>query len=165
VVTAANQVLTLNNAGSDDQTEAHFYLGKVAYTSGDLDKAFNEFTIVSKASSGVMGAESAYRIAEIYYGRSLLKQAEEQRWYVIKSKPTQDYWIAKSYLLIADIYTAQGDFFQAKSTLQSVIDNYKGSDDIIPSAKQKLEEVKKAEANKSKLQPDNLSENDDSESQ
>jgi len=33
------------------------------------------------------------------------------------------------------------DNFQAKATLQSVIDNYKGDDDILPAAKQKLEQL------------------------
>ena len=85
-----------------------------------------------------------------------MKQAESQCWDVIKKKSSSDYWIAKSYLLLADIYEAQNDWFQAKATLQSVIDNYKGNDDIIPYAKKEMEEVKAAEAGSSKLQPDNV---------
>jgi hypothetical protein len=33
------------------------------------------------------------------------------------------------------------DSFQAKATLQSIIDNYKGDDDILPTARQKLEQL------------------------
>jgi TolA-binding protein len=164
VTDAANRILSLTNAGAGDQTEARFYLGRVAYAEKDFDKAFAEFTIVSKASSGADGAESAYRIAEIYFGRNQLKQAEEQCWYVVKSKSAQDYWIAKSYLLIADVFMAQGDLFQANATLQSIIDNYKGSDDIVPQANQKLDVVKAKEAEKSKLIPDEpIKENDETE--
>jgi TolA-binding protein len=159
---AANLILSLNNASSDDETEAHFYLGKIAYSANDLDKAFTEFSTVSKATSSVMGAESSYRIAEIYFKKDELKQAEDQSWDVIKKKPSSDYWIAKSYLLIADIYEAQGDYFQAKATLQSVLDNYKGNDDIIPHARKKMEEVKAKEAGNSKLQPDNTMQDEDS---
>lgn len=36
----------------EDQTEAHFYLGRVAFATNDFDKAFTEFSVVSKASSG-----------------------------------------------------------------------------------------------------------------
>jgi len=163
--TAANLVLSLNNASSDDETEAHYYLGKIAYSSNDLDKAFTEFSAVSHATSSVMGAEASYRIAEIYFKKDELKQAESQSWDVIKKKTASDYWIAKSYLLIADIYEAQGDWFQAKATLQSVIDNYKGNDDIIPYARKEMEEVKAKEAGNSKLQPDNVIQEEDSTQQ
>ena len=33
------------------------------------------------------------------------------------------------------------DSFQAKATLQSIIENYKGNDDILPIAKQKLDKI------------------------
>jgi len=112
-----------------------------------------------------MGAESSYRIAEIYFKKDELKQAESQSWDVIKKKPASDYWIAKSYLLIADIYEAQSDWFQAKATLQSVIENYKGNDDIIPYARKEMEEVKAKEAGNSKLQPDNIIQDEDSTQQ
>jgi hypothetical protein len=45
-----------------------------------------------------------------------------------------------AYLLLADILIKQNDFFQAKATLQSLIDNYEGQD-ILTLAKQKLIEV------------------------
>ena len=42
-----------------------------------------------------------------------------------------------------------GDTFQAKSTLQSIIDKYKVKDDgIIESARQKLDEIKANETGK-----------------
>lgn len=159
---AANLVLSLNNASHDDQIEAHFYLGKVAYAANDAEKAFNEFSIVSKATSSAIGAESSYRMGEIYFKKNGLKQAEAQCWDVIKKKSGSDYWTAKSYLLLADIYQAQNDWFQAKATLQSVLDNYKGIDDIIPYAKKELDEVKAAEAGSSKLETDNINPEEES---
>jgi TolA-binding protein len=57
----------------------------------------------------------------------------------VKDLPNYDYWVTKTFILLADNYVALKDTFQAKATLQSVIDNYKGDDDILPTAKQKLE--------------------------
>ncbi len=159
---AANMVLSSANASSDDQLEAHFYIAKSAYAANDFDKAFSEFSVVSKSNSSVIGAEAGYRVAEIYFKRNDLTKAEEQSWNVIKQKPTHNYWIAKAYLLLADIYDMQGDFFQSKSTLQSIIDNYKGDDDILPAARKKMEEVKAKEATQSKLLPDNTAQETDS---
>lgn len=49
------------------------------------------------------------------------------------------YWLAKSFLLLSDIYVINKDSFQAKANLQSVIDNYDNANDgIIEEAKLKL---------------------------
>jgi hypothetical protein len=49
--------------------------------------------------------------------------------------------VAKSFILLADNYVALKDIFQAKSTLQSIIENYEGDDDILPTAKEKLQAI------------------------
>ena len=67
--------------------------------------------------------------------------AEKQCYKVIEQKPSYNYWIAKSYLLLGDIFFAENDLFNAKATLQSIIDNYKADDDILPEAKTKLAAV------------------------
>ena len=58
-----------------------------------------------------------------------------------KELPNYDYWIAKTYILLADDYVALKDNFQAKATLQSILDNYKGNDDILATAQQKLNRI------------------------
>jgi len=56
--------------------------------------------------------------------------------------PTHDYWVAKSFLLLADTYLVLKDEFQAKSTLESVIENYENkNDDILPEAKKRLDKI------------------------
>jgi hypothetical protein len=62
---------------------------------------------------------------------------------LINNLPSFDYWVAKSFILLADNYLALKDEFQAKSTLQSVLDNYTGDDDILPTAKEKLDALNK----------------------
>ncbi|HQS06407.1 MAG TPA: hypothetical protein PLT16_12320, partial [Daejeonella sp.] len=58
--------------------------------------------------------------------------------------PSHDYWVAKTYILIADNYVAMKDIFQAKSTLQSIIENYENKeDDILTLATEKLDLLNK----------------------
>jgi len=58
--------------------------------------------------------------------------------------PSHDYWVAKTYILIADNYFAMKDIFQAKSTLQSVIENYDEKEDgILLLAQEKLDSLNK----------------------
>jgi len=57
---------------------------------------------------------------------------------------SDDYFIAKSFILLSDIYFSQGNKFQAKATLESIIDNYSG-EDLIIIAKQKREKIIESE--------------------
>ena len=52
-----------------------------------------------------------------------------------------DYWVAKTFILLADNYLGLKDKAQAKSTLLSIIDGYEGKDEIIPTAKEKLGKI------------------------
>jgi hypothetical protein len=51
------------------------------------------------------------------------------------------------------------DNFQAQATLQSIIDNYKGDDDILPEAKQKLEQLSPQDKTEQKPDSDNVKKN------
>ena len=53
--------------------------------------------------------------------------------------PNHNYWVAKAYILLADNYVKLKDTFQAKATLQSIVDGYRGDDDILTTARQKLD--------------------------
>jgi TolA-binding protein len=55
-----------------------------------------------------------------------------------------DYWYAKSFILLADCYAKTGDYFQAKSTLQSIIDKYEGAE-LVQIAKDKLKAIQEME--------------------
>lgn len=160
VLAAAQRVLTAENAKNADLLEAHYYQAKVYEDQNELTKAFAEYAIVSKEKS-LTGAEASYRMAEIYYRQRNLTAAEEQCYALLKQKPGYDYWIAKSYLLIADIFESDSDYFQAKSTLQSIIDNYKGADEIVGVARDKLAKVVEKESAQSRVKAEN--ENNDME--
>ncbi|MFW5768305.1 MAG: hypothetical protein ACOCXO_08070, partial [Bacteroidota bacterium] len=57
-------------------------------------------------------------------------------------------WLAKSFLLLADMYADKEAYFQARHILQSVIDNYNSeSDGIKLEAQDKLQEVIELEEN------------------
>src|SRR5690606_20074834 len=92
-------------------------------------------------SQTIVGAEAKYNIGKLQYEAGEYKAAQETAFDLIKNMPSYDYWVAKSFILLADCYTKLKDEFQAKSTLQSIIENYEGKDDIIPTAKERLEKL------------------------
>jgi tetratricopeptide (TPR) repeat protein len=100
--------------------------------------ALEEFKKVAVEVKSAEGAESKYRIAEIYYQRKEIENAEKViSDFADKTTPHQ-YWMAKSFILWADIFRDRGDDFQAIQTLQSLIDYYEKNDDgILAEAKAK----------------------------
>ena len=64
-----------------------------------------------------------------------------------------DYWIVKSYILLADIFIKQKDYFNAKATLTSVVKRTKNTE-LKQEASKKLAEVKTLEKHHSKLKDD-----------
>jgi TolA-binding protein len=138
-------------AKEDDLNEANLYLGKIAQLQKQYNDAITYFNKVYKSTKTEMGAESGYRIAECYYSIKDAKNAEVWCYKIIEQTPTYDYWLAKSYLLLTDLFIDDADYFNAKATLNSIIDNYKLNDDIVPAAKEKLNKVLELESGKSKM--------------
>jgi tetratricopeptide (TPR) repeat protein len=100
-----------------------------------------------------MGAESQYYIAQIRFEENKLKEAEEECFRLIDNFSSYDHWYIKSYILLADIYAKKGNLFQAKATLQSVIEN---TDDepLKNEALQKLNKIYEHENKTSRLLPE-----------
>jgi len=80
-------------------------------------------------------------VGQLQYDNKEYDKAQETAFDVINNRETQEYWVAKSFVLLADTYARKGNAFQAKSTLKSVIENYEKDDDIVPSAKERLQKL------------------------
>ena len=59
------------------------------------------------------------------------------------------YWLAKLFILIGDNYTSLEDFYQAKATYESILENYKGDKELLDEARTKLQHAKDEELKKS----------------
>lgn len=90
---------------------------------------------------GAIGAEANYYLALLNFQQQKNKEAEKIILNLQNNYASHDYWVAKGFVLLSDVYVQLGNAFQAKVTLQSVLENYKGDDDIIPAAKEKLSQL------------------------
>ncbi len=151
VMEAADRLLLLPGLAAEDRTEARFYAGRAAMALGQDARAMDDLQAVFQVSATAMGAEAGYHVAQMYFRKNQLRNAEDQCWKVIRQKPAHDYWIAKSFLLLAAIFEQEGDYFQAAATLQSLVDNYTGQDDIKPEALRRLEAVRSKQQAESRL--------------
>lgn len=122
---------------------AHLYTAKAKQQQGDKESTLKELNLAALKSKSAASAEARYLVALQQYKNKEYDKAEKSAFDVIENMDSNDYWVAKSFILLADTYARKGNAVQAKSTLESVIENYEADDDIIPEAKVKLQKLKK----------------------
>jgi hypothetical protein len=103
-----------------------------------------------------MGAESKYGMARIYFGRDSLAQSEKLVFELVNQVPSYGYWVAKSLVLLSDIYVKKEDYFQAKAVLESILNNYDGEEmkKVARERLSKIESLEKKEDQEQKPAPE-----------
>jgi TolA-binding protein len=157
----AKLVREYEKSSQEDKFKTGLYAGIAYLQKGDTTSAVKEFDYTVANTKTIAAAEAKYNIAQIEYNKGRYRSSQKTCFDLVKELPNYDYWVAKTYILLADNYVAMKDNFQAKATLQSIIDNYKADDDILPTAKDKLErlspgstKVSKQSQPKKEIQPD-----------
>jgi len=123
VLVMAKTILTSTFVSDQTMKKAHAYRAHAALKVGDLNLANQEYTVVSKITAGSTAAEAKYYQALIQYKLGNYKASEKIVFELINEFGSYDIWIAKGFILLADIYAKYGNTFQAKQTLQSIIEN------------------------------------------
>lgn len=145
----ADTLISLPNVESQAQREVQFYRARSLQRQGKNEEALTAYQAI-KGLKGGLQAEHGYRIAEMQFALGNAKDAEASAAANLKTAAGNEYWVVKSYLLIADILVQQKDYFNAKATLQSVISNTKNVA-LKAEAKDKLANAQKLEKDSSKL--------------
>ncbi|HEY5392930.1 MAG TPA: tetratricopeptide repeat protein [Hanamia sp.] len=121
--TVAKDLLNKKGLSTDDKSIANLVLGKSLEVNNQYDEAIAAFKQVSALNKSEWGAESRYETANCYFSLNQLSTAEKAALEVIKVTGSYDYWVAKAYILLGDIYLKEKDYFNAKATYKSVADN------------------------------------------
>lgn len=147
LITYATKVLALSNLDEATKVDALLYLGVAYKMNGDYSKANVELEKCHKLTKTIAGAEAKYHLSEILFIQKEYAKCEKSIMELVKQKPSFDYWIAKGLILLGKNYKETKDYFNAKHTLNSVINNYNGKDktEIIAEAQQVMKEVTDAE--------------------
>ncbi|RAK70052.1 tetratricopeptide repeat protein [Hymenobacter edaphi] len=133
----AAEIVTEGSAAPTIISAAKLYVGKADYKAGNLDAAVAGLT-ESARTVDVNGAEAQYLLADVLYQQKKYEPALDAAFKLNSDFNQFDLWLGRAFLLIADIYRDQGEAFQAKATLNSIIDNKFPVPEIIEEAKRKL---------------------------
>ncbi|MDR0713278.1 MAG: tetratricopeptide repeat protein [Bacteroidales bacterium] len=156
-IEAADKVLNDKDLPEENIREATFILARSYQEEKNFDRSMEEYRKVAKEVSSREGAESKYHIIEILVNEGKLKDAEDEIFDFVAQNTPHQYFMAKSFILLSDIYAAWEDDFQAIHTLQSVIDNYDSKDDGIIELAQSKKIALEAKVNATKeIKPEDI---------
>jgi TolA-binding protein len=149
-VANATDLLAEKAAGTDDKVLANLAIAKSAQLGGDCETAITNYRSVATLSKAAYGAEARYEIANCFYTQNKLNDAEKAAFDVIKKSGSYEEWVTKAYILLGDVYYKEKDYFNAKATYKSVVDNAK-IESLRQEAEKKLKDVTAEEASGSKV--------------
>jgi len=148
---AISSIQQISTAPDKLQTEAIFFQALCAMDEKRYKDAQLSFTAVISKIDNEWSAASRYYLARIHHVEKRFKETEDACFDVINNYPSYAYWLVKTYILLSDNYLAQGNAFQAKVTLESILDNYAKDDDARREAAQKYEVLLEQEKNNSRI--------------
>jgi len=150
----AKDLLNEKGSSTDDKILANMVIAKSYQTNNQCETALQYFRTVAALSKAAYGAEARYQVADCLFQQNQLKDAEKAAFEVINKSGSYELWVTKSYMLLGEVYFREKDYFNAKATFQSVLENAK-IEDLRQQAQQRLNQVVDEEKKNSKLSNDN----------
>jgi TolA-binding protein len=141
-IAAADKIISYPNIPQELEREAIFIRAKARYSLNDFDEALADFRKTSNEIISAEGAESKYMVAELLFRKGNTAESEKVVTEFIDQNTPHQFWMAKTFLLLADISIKKNDLLQARATLQSLSEYYTNKDDgILDEVKAKLETI------------------------
>lgn len=118
-----NQLLSNNRTNDLTAASANLIIGKSKYYLGNGDDALTHLKPLIGDTPDERGAEAYLYVSKVYYEQQKYDIALENLFVLTNDFSAYEYWQGEAYLLMADIYIATDEIFQAKATLNSLIEN------------------------------------------
>lgn len=142
IILAATDILSDAKLSPELANEAHYYRALVYMDQGKTEGAMDDWKVLAQDTRNVYGAEAKYRVAQIYFDAGQTDKAEQEVLNYIEISTPHTYWLARSFVLLADVYMKLGRNLDAKQYLLSLKQNYQADDDIAAMIESRLEKLK-----------------------
>ncbi len=143
--------VVLNEPGLMDENlwqQGKLTLSKTAFEKENYDVAITHLDTLSTVNNKT-GAEAKYLLARAYHFKGEYGKSDTAIYRLVDQVPSFPYWIAKGFILLADNFMEAEDFYNARITYQSVIDNADNAE-LNELAKEKLNTLNVLENGKKK---------------
>lgn len=145
-VQSAKIVLDVAKGQEELVREVRYKRAKSFLVMANNDKAETDLRKLALETQSAEGAEAKYLLAKVYFDQAQFDKSEKEINQFIEMNSPHHYWLAESFLLLSDVFIKKDDAFQARYTLQSIVDNYATKNDgILERAQAKLDILLAAE--------------------
>ncbi|RYY16717.1 MAG: tetratricopeptide repeat protein, partial [Chitinophagaceae bacterium] len=108
-----------------DKVLANMAIARSYKNKDQCELAITQYRTIIALSKSAYAAEARYEIAHCYYLQNKFSDAEKAAFEVINKAGSYEDWVTRAYVLLGDVYMKTKDYFNAKATYQSVVDNAK----------------------------------------
>ena len=102
-----------------------------------------DLKVLAKDTRNLYGAEAKFLVAQQLYNAKEYAAAEKELLNYIDQSTPHTYWLARSFVLLSDVYVAMGKNLDARQYLLSLQQNYTGNDDIANMIESRLKNLNK----------------------
>lgn len=129
-VAIANEIITDPRSNDELKAEALYNRSKAYLALKQFPEAEADLKILAADTRTENGAEANYLLANLYFEQAKMTEVEAEVMAFAKKNTAYPFWLARSFVLLADMYIKQNNDFQAKQYLLSLQKNYKQTDEI-----------------------------------
>lgn len=119
----AQQIIEKGLVSANAHTSALLHLGKTAFARGQYDSARRYFDETIGVALDENAAEAKYTLAQILSIEENYEASNELLYELHQQFASIGFWYDKSFVLIADNFMQLDELFQARETLNSLIEN------------------------------------------
>lgn len=143
VIAAADRLLQDGAKTSPDvAAEARLLRAHAYMTQNNTDAAVADLQALSEDTRTVYGAQGTVELAQYAYDTRQYASAETLLTTFINSGTTHSYWLARAFVLLADVYSQTDRTIEARQYLLSLKSNYTESEEINNMIDKRLQQLK-----------------------
>ena len=141
VILAATAVLSDAKVAPELENEARHYRAKALVDVNQLSHAVEDWQVLAQDTRNVYGAEAKYQLAQYLFNAGKTAEAENEVLNYLEVSTPHAYWLARSFVLLSDIYAKLDRKLEARQYLLSLKQNYQADDDIAGMIESRLEKL------------------------
>ena len=141
VMAVAEDLLAAGNLSPEWTREVYYDRAKTLIRENKANNAVADLKKLATDTRTQQGAEAKYLLAQIYFDNKKYDDCEKEVLNYIEVSTPHAYWLARSFVLLADLYITLDRKMEAKQYLLSLKNNYTGNDDIADRIKVRLDKL------------------------
>ncbi|MBT4478348.1 MAG: hypothetical protein HOC66_02965, partial [Flavobacteriales bacterium] len=135
----AERVLLADKIDDRLVARSKLIIARSDYQNGNYARSSDLCNEIVSLTTNQDGSEAMYMKSYFSYLEENYSETESLI-FELSERYSSNHWIAKGFVLLSDVYMNQGNNYQAKATLESVIENHDG-EDVVNLAKKKWEQI------------------------